>query len=29
MKDPADAAYGCAPARFIRAMRAVAPPAPA
>ena len=26
MKDPADSAYGCAPARFIRAMRAVAPP---
>jgi Hydrazine synthase alpha subunit middle domain len=26
MKDPADAAYGCAPARFIRAIRAVAPP---
>jgi hypothetical protein len=26
MKDPADAAYGCAPARFIRAVRAVAPP---
>jgi hypothetical protein len=26
MKDPADAAYGCAPARFVRAMRAVAPP---
>ncbi len=26
MKDPADAAYKCAPARFIRAMRAVAPP---
>ncbi len=25
MKDPADAAYGCAPARFIRATRAVAP----
>ena len=26
MKDPADAAYGCAPARFVRALRAVAPP---
>lgn len=26
MKDPADAAYNCAPARFIRAVRAVAPP---
>jgi hypothetical protein len=26
MKDPADAAYRCAPARFIRAVRAVAPP---
>jgi hypothetical protein len=26
MKDPADTAYGCAPARFIRAVRAVAPP---
>jgi len=26
MKDPADAAYRCAPARFIRATRAVAPP---
>jgi hypothetical protein len=26
MKDPADPAYGCAPARFIRAFRAVAPP---
>ncbi len=26
MKDPADAAYGCAPARFVRATRAVAPP---
>lgn len=25
MKDPADAAYGCAPARFVRAVRAVAP----
>ncbi|MES2581570.1 MAG: hypothetical protein V4627_02540 [Pseudomonadota bacterium] len=25
MKDPADAAYGCAPARFIRAVRAIAP----
>jgi hypothetical protein len=25
MKNPADAAYGCAPARFIRAVRAVAP----
>ncbi len=25
MKDPADAAYGCAPARFVRATRAVAP----
>ncbi|MBI3367239.1 MAG: hypothetical protein HY021_01940, partial [Burkholderiales bacterium] len=27
MKDPADPAYRCAPARFIRATRAVAPPA--
>ena len=27
MKDPADAAYDCAPARFVRAIRAVAPPA--
>jgi hypothetical protein len=27
LKDPADPAYGCAPARFIRATRAVAPPA--
>ena len=26
MKNPADAAYGCAPARFVRAIRAVAPP---
>lgn len=26
MKDPADAAYHCTPARFIRAFRAVAPP---
>ncbi|MDE2367800.1 MAG: hypothetical protein KGN16_02430 [Burkholderiales bacterium] len=26
IKDPADPAYGCAPARFIRATRAVAPP---
>jgi len=26
MKDPADAAYNCAPARFVRAVRAVAPP---
>ena len=26
MKDPADTAYGCAPARFVRATRAVAPP---
>src|SRR6185369_7139827 len=26
MKDPADKAYGCAPARFVRATRAVAPP---
>jgi hypothetical protein len=26
IKDPADAAYGCAPARFVRATRAVAPP---
>ncbi len=25
MKDPADPAYGCAPARFIRAVRAIAP----
>jgi len=27
IKDPANAAYGCAPARFVRAVRAVAPPA--
>ncbi len=27
MKDPANAAYGCAPARFVRATRAVAPAA--
>ncbi len=27
MKDPADPAYGCSPARFVRAVRAVAPPA--
>lgn len=27
MKDPADPAYGCAPARLIRVTRAVAPPA--
>ena len=26
MKDPASAAYGCGPARFIRVVRAVAPP---
>jgi len=26
MKDPADPAYRCAPARFVRAIRAVAPP---
>ena len=26
MKDPADPAYNCAPARFVRAIRAVAPP---
>jgi hypothetical protein len=26
MKDPADPAYGCAPARFVRAVRAIAPP---
>lgn len=26
MKDPADPAYGCAPARFVRATRAVPPP---
>ena len=26
MKDPANAAYGCAPARFVRATRAVSPP---
>jgi hypothetical protein len=26
IKDPANAAYGCAPARFVRAFRAVAPP---
>src|SRR4029078_3542641 len=25
MKDPANAAYGCTPARFIRAIRAIAP----
>jgi hypothetical protein len=29
MKDPADPAYGCAPARFVRATRAVAPPSSA
>ncbi len=29
MKDPADSAYGCAPARFVRATRAVAPPSSA
>jgi len=29
MKDPADAAYGCSPARFVRAVRAVAPPSSA
>ncbi|RZU02804.1 hypothetical protein [Rivibacter subsaxonicus] len=29
IKDPADAAYGCAPARFVRATRAVAPPSSA
>jgi hypothetical protein len=27
IKDPANAAYGCAPVRFVRALRAVAPPA--
>jgi hypothetical protein len=27
IKNPADPAYGCAPARFVRAVRAVAPPA--
>jgi len=27
IKDPAKAAYGCAPARFIRVVRAIAPPA--
>jgi hypothetical protein len=27
IKDPADPAYGCAPARFVRATRAIAPPA--
>jgi hypothetical protein len=26
MKDPADPSYGCAPARFVRAVRAIAPP---
>lgn len=26
IKNPADAAYGCAPARFVRALRAIAPP---
>jgi hypothetical protein len=26
MKDPADPAYRCAPARFVRAVRAIAPP---
>ncbi len=26
IKDPADPAYGCTPVRFVRAMRAVAPP---
>ena len=26
MKDPANPAYGCAPARFVRAIRAVSPP---
>jgi hypothetical protein len=26
IKDPADAAYGCAPARFVRAIRGVPPP---
>ena len=26
MKDPADAAYGCSPARYVRATRAVSPP---
>jgi Hydrazine synthase alpha subunit middle domain len=26
MKNPADPAYGCAPARFVRAVRAIAPP---
>jgi hypothetical protein len=29
IKDPADPAYGCAPARFVRATRAVAPPSSA
>jgi len=29
IKDPADPAYGCAPARFVRAIRAVAPPSSA
>jgi hypothetical protein len=29
IKDPADSAYGCAPARFVRATRAVAPPSSA
>ncbi len=29
IKDPADPAYGCAPARFVRATRAVSPPASA
>ena len=26
IKDPANAAYGCSPARFVRAVRAIAPP---
>jgi hypothetical protein len=26
MKDPGDPAYGCSPARFVRVMRAIAPP---
>ena len=26
MKDPADAAYNCSPARYVRAIRAVSPP---
>lgn len=26
MKDPTDSAYGCTPARFVRAVRAIAPP---